>query len=193
MRIQETRASVEPSQDRLTLDARGPIADHCRKGSIPPLTEIIDETVVLRIAVDIDNEMVKVKFMLDRNTMKGMFEKATGTSVPLVKRLSIGPKKTRELAARRAFFRISTYIWCSRPTPLLLQGSNANHQMEVILQQAIGVHLCNWFDVAFIAFQKVDIIAPRVEEVFTVRATIIDVIGMSISERRWIRHSMLLE
>lgn len=105
--------------------------------------EVVYKTVSLRIVVDIPDEVLKVALMSHLDAAKSFLEEAPGSAIRFVDGFCVTAEQVGETPRRARSI--------LRPRGL---RSDADEEMEVVFEQAVGKRIDNRSDVVGIAIQK---------------------------------------
>jgi len=161
---------------------------------IGPATEIVNETVFLWVLVDVCDQLSKVGIRGYWDATEWVLKETAGTLIGFVDRFGIGVEQIAELLAGVLGLEDSGAPrdpWgLGDPKglngligALLFQRLDANQEVKVVSQQAIGIGMGNGLDVPAIEVQELVVVAFLDEDVFPVVATIVDVIVLTVLER----------
>jgi len=122
--IHEPSPPPEPLEDRRALYTGRLRGQHSSIGREWPLSEIVDEAVVLRIAVDVDDELTEVGIRRHLHPVERMLKETADTRVHSVERLGVGGEETGEVLAEPR--ELAAVVICP----------GANQEVEVIPHQS---------------------------------------------------------
>lgn len=140
--------------------------------------------MLLWIPMDIVDEVQQIRFRHDGNSSKRVLKETAGASIHLVDCLGVGVEEVGEgLAGRRAGFRPQG-LWLVH----FLLRFDADEQVKMIFQQAIGIGVGNRCNVFYVLVQKVTMVVCADKDVFAIVATRENMVRDAMLERWWFGH-----
>ena len=145
---------------------------------VRPVAIVVDETMFLRVTVNVGDQSGEVPIVVDQSALEGAFKQAARSLVRLVEGLGIGDEEVVELAA-------DMQDWSNLRDWTSLRLFDAHQEVKVIVQKAVSVGFGNGLDVFGSQLEEVAVVALFAEQRFAVDATIVDVVVLIKLERFW--------
>ena len=131
----------------------------------------------MRVAVNIGDQMEQISLRRDLDPLERVLEQAAGATVGFIDRLAVGVEEIAELLAGRHD---------SSVVRLLRNRLESHQHMKVVFQETVGVGVGDSWDVTSVQLEKMVIVPLLKKQIFSVIATVIDVVVATKLEWNWL-------
>ena len=169
MRIDKAIYILKPRQHLSALHTRRSFGQDCAVRRIRPIAKVFYKAVLLRVEMDVGNQLRKVGIRRHGDSMKRMLEQTPRPVVFLVNGLGVSVEQIRERLAGCG----DRQIW---KLAVGLAGFDAHKQVKMVAHKAVGKGLGDGIDVADIQLQEQIIVARLRKQIATIHTAVVDVI-----------------